>query len=159
GGGGGAVGESFGGVGDLVVAAAADRAGLLRFGEVGLHQPGELGEAAQADHGRGALERVGFGAHGLEVAAAGGEAGGDDVAAALRLFGEGLQELLLGCGGFLVHRAIALSTASCISLSPTAPSTASRMMPRRSIVNSHGTLGRWNARTCGRTPLPGSFSL
>src|SRR3954470_16423588 len=82
GGGGGTVGQGLGGVGDLVVTAAADGAGLLRFGEVGLHQAGQLGEAAEADDGGGALEGVSFGPHRLEIAAAGGEAGGDDVAAA-----------------------------------------------------------------------------
>src|SRR4051812_50145335 len=76
GGGGGAVGQGFGGVGDLVVAAAADGAGLLRFGEVGLHQPGQLGEAAEADDAGGALERVRFGAHRLEVGSGGGGGGG-----------------------------------------------------------------------------------
>src|SRR3954471_3519357 len=158
GGSGCAVGQGLGGVGDLVVAAAANRAGFLRFGEVGLHQPGQLGEAAEADDAGGALERVRFGAHRLEVGSGGGEAGGDHVAAAFRLCGERLQDLVLGCG-VLVHRAIALSTASCINLSPKAPSTASLTTPLRSIVNSHGSLGRWNSRTCGRTFCPGSFPL
>ena len=89
-----------------------------------------LREAAETDDARGALESVGFGPHRLEVGGGGRETGGDHVAAPFRLFGEGLQELLVG-GGFLVHRAIALSTASRINLRPKAPSTVSRTMPLR----------------------------
>ena len=103
-GGGRTVGEGLGGVGYLVGAAAADHAGLLRFGEVGLHQARKLGEAAQADYGGCALEGMGFGAHRLEIACLGRQASGDHITAATRLLGEGVRSSASEAAFSLIRR-------------------------------------------------------
>src|SRR5262249_37043869 len=151
-----ALGERFGGVGDLVVAAAADGAGFLRFGEIRLHQARQLGEAAETDHAGGAAQSVGFGAHRLEIGGRGGETGRDDVTAAPRLVGEGLEQSGL-IGRFVGHLPTAFATASSISSDPKPPSIAALTTPSPSIAKSHGSLGRWNARTWGRTARSSGF--
>src|SRR6185295_4575322 len=154
----GAFGNGLGGVGDLVGAASADRACRLRFGEVGFHQAGQLGEAAQANDASGALEGVGLHPHRLEVVGLGGEAGRDHDAAAFRLLREGGQQLSV-LVGLLAHSPTSFRTTRVNSCTPNAPSTSASILPSVPIAKSQGSLGRWKARTWGRTPLLGSLSL
>jgi hypothetical protein len=40
---------------------------------------------------------------------------------------------------------------------PKAPSSLAVISPRRLIVNSHGSVSRWNALSCGRRPYVNVF--
>src|SRR6202012_1277518 len=154
----GALSERLGRVGDLVIAPAADRPGLLRFGQVRLPQPGALRQPPQPPPPGRAPQRVGFRPHRLEVRRRRRQARRDHVAAPPRLLGEGGEQLVIG-SGFVAHSEITLSTVLRIRFVPKAPSIVALTTPSRLIANSHGSVGRWNRRTWGRTPFEGSLSL